>query len=111
MRPFRHILSILGVLLFAMNGYAMADNLSFSFSGPKRSGWTYDSHGNVTADPAGSMNLAWNAIGLPRAITGSGSASTQRSYLADGSLAQVSDGSTTRIYLGNMVFTLSGWQP
>ena len=85
-----------------------AEALSFSYTGPKRSGWTYDSHGNVTADPAGSMGLAWNAIGLPRAITGSGSASTQRSYLADGSLAQVSDGSTTRIYLGNMVFTQNG---
>ena len=85
-----------------------AEALSFSYSGPKRSGWTYDSHGNVTADPTGSMSLAWNAIGLPRAITGSGSASIQRSYLADGSLAQVSDGSTTRMYLGNMVFTQSG---
>lgn len=48
-----------------------------------------------------------NAIGLPRTITasaGAGIASTQRSYLADGTLAQVSDGTTTRLYLGDMVF-------
>ena len=38
MRPFRHILSILGVLVCAMNGYAMTDNLSFSYSVSKRCG-------------------------------------------------------------------------
>ena len=32
------------------------------------------------------------------------SPSTQRGYLSDGSLAQVSDGTTTRLYLGDMVF-------
>ena len=36
--------------------------------------------------------------------TGTGLPSTQRGYLADGSLAQVSDGTTTRLYLGDIVF-------
>ena len=75
--------------------------------GPKRNTWTYDAHGNVTADPQAGLGIAWNAIGLPRTITassGTNTASTQRFYLADGTLAQVSDGTTTRLYLGDMVF-------
>ncbi len=75
--------------------------------GPKRNTWTYDAHGNVTADPQAGLSIEWNAIGLPRTITassGTDTASTQRFYLADGSLAQVSDGTSTRLYLGDMVF-------
>ena len=61
----------------------------------------------MTADPDGALSIAWNAIDLPRTLTtgsGTGTASTQRAYLADGTLAQVSDGTTTRLYLGDMVF-------
>ena len=61
----------------------------------------------MTTDPQAGLGIAWNAIGLPRTITasaGTGSATTQRSNLADGSLSQVSDGSTARLYLGDMVF-------
>ena len=43
------------------------------FVGPKRNTWTCDNHGNVTADPQGSMALAWNVLDLPRTLT-SGSA-------------------------------------
>jgi hypothetical protein len=49
----------------------------------------------VTADPQGGLSIAWNAIDLPRTLTtgsGTGTASTQRGYLADGTLAQVSGG-------------------
>ena len=67
----------------------------------------YDRSGNVTADPQGSMTLAWNVLDMPRTLT-SGSASTQRAYLSDGTLAQVSDGTTTRLYVGDMVFTRTG---
>ena len=83
--------------------------LSYTYTGPKRSnaGWSYDNHGNVTADPQSGISVAWNAIDMPRTLT-SGSASTQRGYLADGTLAQIYDGSTTRLYLGDMVFTRSG---
>ena len=61
----------------------------------------------MTADPQGGLSIAWNAIDLPRTLTtgsGTGTASTQRAYLADGTLAQVGDGTTTRLYLGDMVF-------
>lgn len=81
--------------------------LSYTYTGPKRSGWTYDNHGNVTVDPQSGISVAWNAIDLPRKLT-YGSAYTQRGYLADGTLAQIYDGSTTRLYLGDMVFTRSG---
>ena len=82
-------------------------SLSYTYTGPRRNTWTYDAHGNVTADPQAGLSIEWNAIGLPRTITassGTDTASTQRSYLADGSLAQVSDGTSTRLYLGDMVF-------
>ena len=83
------------------------ESLSYTYTGPKRNTWTYDAHGNVTTDHQAGLGIAWNAIGLPRTITasaGTGSATTQRFYLADGTLAQVSDGTTTRLYLGDMVF-------
>ena len=85
------------------------ETLSYSYTGPKRNntGWSYDNHGNVTADPQGSMSVAWNVLDMPRTLT-SGSASTQRAYLADGTLAQIYDGSTTRLYVGDMVFTRTG---
>ena len=53
------------------------------------------------------MTIIRNSLDLPRTLS-SGSASTQRAYLADGTLAQVYDGSTTRLYLGDMVFTRTG---
>lgn len=89
------------------SGTTPTESLSYTYTGPKRNTWTYDAHGNVTSDPQSGLGIAWNAIGLPRTITtstGTSTASTQRSYLADGSLAQVSDGTTTRLYLGDMVF-------
>jgi RHS repeat-associated protein len=47
--------------------------------------------------------MAWNVLDMPSTIS-SGTAGVQRSYLADGTLVQVNDGSTTRLYLGDMVF-------
>ena len=89
------------------SGTTPSESLSYSYSGPKRTTWTYDAHAKVTVDPQSGLNIAWNVLDLPRTITsgtGTSSVSTQRSYLADGSLAQGSDGSTTRLYLGDMVF-------
>ena len=84
----------------------VTQSLSYS-NEQRRDSWTYDNHGNVTYDAQSSLTLAWNVLDMPRTLT-SGSASTQRSYLADGTLAQVYDGSTTRLYVGDMVFTRSG---
>ena len=91
----------------ASSGSSPTESLSYAYTGPKRNSWTYDAHANVTADPQGGLSIAWNAIDLPRTLTtgaGTGAASTQRGYLADGTLAQVSDGTTTRLYLGDIVF-------
>ena len=87
----------------ASSGTTPSESLSLSYSGPKRTGWGYDSHGNVTSDPVGGSTMAWNVLDMPRTIS-SGTAGIQRSYLADGTLVQVSDGSTIRLYLGDMVF-------
>ena len=90
-------------------GGTATETLSYTYSGPKRTntGWQYDNHGNLTADPQAGLSVAWNAIDLPRTLT-SGSAGTSRAYLADGTLAQIYDGSTTRLYLGDLVFTRTG---
>ena len=90
------------------SGTTPSESLSYSYSGPKRSTWTYDAHANVTADPQGGLDIEWNALDLPRTVTvsgtGTGLPSIQRGYLSDGSLAQVSDGTTTRLYLGDIIF-------
>ena len=49
------------------------------------------------------VNICTNKRSNSRTISTS-TASTQRTYLADGTLAQISDGSTTRLYLGDMAF-------
>lgn len=89
------------------SGTAPAASLSFTYTGPNRNGWVYDVHGNVTYDPVSNRSISWNAIGLPEAIS-SGPTTTQRSYLSNGTLESVADGTVTRLYLGDMVFTQSG---
>ena len=84
------------------------DALSFTYSGPKRVGWVYDPNGNVTSDATNNVSIAWNVIDQPRMLT-SGSSSTKRFYLADGTLSHIQDGTQMRIYLGDIVFkTVSG---
>lgn len=82
------------------------DSLAFTYNGPKRNGWSYDAHGNTTADPVDSTSIAWNVLDLPRSVA-SGTASAQRQYLSDGTLYSVHDGSQLRIYLGDMVFKVA----
>lgn len=84
------------------------DALSFTYNGPKRTGWIYDPNGNVTSDATNNVSIAWNVIDQPRMLT-SGTSSTQRFYLADGTLSHIQDGTQMRIYLGDIVFkTASG---
>ena len=52
------------------------------------------------------LSVDWNVIDLPRAIT-SGTSSTQRFYLADGTLSHIQDGTQMRIFLGDIVFKIS----
>ena len=85
---------------------ALVDSLCFSYDGPKRVGWTYDPNGNVTSDPLNGVSIAWNVIDQPRTLT-SGTSSTQRNYLADGTLASTQDGSQLRIFLGDIVFKVA----
>lgn len=85
------------------SGTTPIESLSYTYNGSRRSTWTYDNHANVTSDPQSGVSVAWNAIDQPRSIA-AGTASTQRSYLADGTLVSVGDGTVTRLYLGDMVF-------
>lgn len=85
------------------NSSTPTDALSYSYNGPKRMGWSYDPNGNVTSDASNGVSVAWNVIDMPRTLT-SGTSSTQRFYLADGTLSRIQDGSQVRIYLGDIVF-------
>ena len=75
----------------ATSGTTAADSLSFTYTGTKRSGYTYDAHGNVTADPVSGTALAWNVIGLPKSVS-DGTDTARRVYAADGSLLAVYSG-------------------
>lgn len=51
--------------LLTLNRYGGSDStpsdvLSFSYSGSKRNGWTYDTHGNVLVNPLNGISLEWN---------------------------------------------------
>ena len=82
------------------------ESLSFTYVGPKRVGWVYDPNGNVTSDAANNGSLAWNVIDQPRTLM-SATSSTQRFYLADGTLSHIEDGSQMRIYLGDIVYKVA----
>ena len=87
----------------ASSGTAAADSLSFTYTGTKRSGYSYDAHGNVTADPLSGTELAWNVIGLPMSVS-DGTDTARRVYAADGTLLAVYSGSIGtegRVRIGN----------
>ena len=87
----------------ASSGTAAADSLSFTYTGMKRSGYSYDAHGNVTADPVSGTALAWNVIGLPSSVS-DGTDTARRVYAADGTLLAVYSGTTGtegRVRIGN----------
>ena len=86
------------------NGGTLADNFSWSYTGFRRSGFTYDTGGNITSNGTGGFTATYNRLGLPKTITASGS-STTYSFLADGtkeSAIQSSGGGY--VYLGSMRF-------
>ena len=83
------------------------DSLSFSYTGTKRSGYSYDERGNMTADLANGTAIQWNILGLPRTIS-DGTDTARRVYAADGTLLAVYEGTTGtagRLYAGSMVLT------
>ena len=91
------------------SGTVPVDDLSFSYTGTKRTGYSYDAHGNVTQDPTNGTILEWNILGLPRTIS-DGTDTARRVYAADGALLavyEVAEGGVDGdgyLYLGNMVF-------
>ena len=39
------------------------DDFTFTYTGTKRTGYSYDTHGNMTADNINGTSIAWNVIG------------------------------------------------
>ena len=86
------------------SGTTPTDNLSFTYTGTKRTGYAYDAHGNVTSDPTNGTAIQWNVLGLPKSIS-DGTDTARRIYAADGTLLAVYDGTTGtagRIYAGGL---------
>ncbi|MBQ9172669.1 MAG: hypothetical protein IJ161_02925 [Bacteroidales bacterium] len=86
------------------SGTTPTDNLSFTYTGTKRTGYAYDAHGNVTSDPTNGTAIQWNVLGLPKSIS-DGTDTARRVYAADGTLLAVYDGTTGtagRIYAGGL---------
>ena len=80
------------------------DDLTFTYTGTKRTGYSYDTHSNVTYDATNGVNLTWNVIGLPKSISDSTN-TARRVYAADGTLLAVYEGTrgtTGRVYVGSL---------
>ena len=88
------------------SGTVPVDDFTFSYTGTKRTGYSYDAHGNVTEDPASGTSLCWNVIGLPKNIS-DGTDTARRVYAADGTLLAVYDGTTGTVgslYFGSSIY-------
>ncbi len=88
------------------SGTVPVDDLTFSYAGTKRTGYSYDAHGNVTQDPTSGTILGWNILGLPRTIA-DGTDTARRVYATDGTLLAVYGGTTGAVgdlYLGSSIY-------
>ena len=88
------------------SGTEPVDDLAFSYTGTRRTGYSYDAHGNVTQDPTNGTILEWNILGLPRTIS-DGTDTARRVYAADGTLLAVYGGTTGTVgdlYLGSSIY-------
>ena len=80
------------------------DDLTFTYTGTKRTGYSYDTHGNMTADNINGTSITWNVIGLPKSISDNTN-TARRVYAADGTLLAVyegTSGTTGRVYVGSL---------
>ncbi len=102
--------SLLGIRRYgATSGTTPTDSLSFTYTGTKRTGYSYDIHGNVATDPVNGTTLTWNILGLPRTIADS-TGTTRRVYAADGTLLATYEGQSGtegRVYNGCWVLNRS----
>ena len=88
------------------SGTEPVDDLAFNYTGTRRTGYSYDAHGNVTQDTTSGTILGWNILGLPKTIA-DGTDTARRVYAADGTLLAVYGGTTGTVgdlYLGSSIY-------
>ena len=88
------------------SGTVPVDDLAFSYTGTRRTGYAYDAHGNVTQDSTNGTILEWNILGLPKTIADS-TDTARRVYAADGTLLAVYGGTAGTVgdlYLGSSIY-------
>ena len=89
--------------------------LDFSYDGPKRNGYSYDSNGNITCDPLRCFEIRYNLLNLSADVIGHDTEDTaaegtllcETVYYADGTRAGVKtpdDGYWTTRYFGSLIY-------
>ena len=89
--------------------------LGFSYDGPKRNGYSYDSNGNITYDPLRCFEIRYNLLNLAAEVIGhdpedtaaAGTLLCETVYYADGTRAGVTtpdDGYWTTRYIGSLIY-------
>ncbi|MBR3074271.1 MAG: hypothetical protein IKH11_00755, partial [Bacteroidales bacterium] len=86
--------------------------LNFTYSGNHRSGWTYDSNGNITGDPLRGFEIRYNLLNLACGVRipgpGGGTELSETKYYADGTRAGVVDansGAWLSRYRGSLIYS------
>jgi RHS repeat-associated protein len=85
--------------------------LSCSYSGVRRTGWSYDADGNVTSGPYGGRSVSYNLLDLPSGISGGGVSGTAGyGWLADGTKCSAvgAQSGSGRDYRGTFVYGADG---
>ena len=103
--------SLLTLFRYGKSALSPETVLSCSYSGVRRTGWSYDADGNVTSGPYGGRSVSYNLLDLPSGISGGGVSDTAGyGWLADGtkySAAGAQSGSG-RDYRGTFVYGAGG---
>ncbi len=74
-------------MLTRYNNSGTGTTLSYSYSGNRRSTFSYDVNGNVTSDATNSLQSSYNLINLPAQIKSGSTVKANYTYLSDGTKA------------------------
>ena len=84
----------------------MATSLSYTYSGNRRSSYSYDDNGNVTSDATNSLQSSYNLINLPAQIKSGSTVKANYSYLSDGTKTKALNASSVGYdYAGSFTYS------
>lgn len=86
-----------------------SQNLSYTYTGNRRSGHAYDSDGRVTTDGAGGVTRSYGILGNPYQTKTGSTVNAQYTYASDGTRVKAVNGSGTGyVYRGSFVYSTTG---